>query len=200
MYQRTIAIVGALFLAIGALAATVDVRGAVTEPQAIEFEPGMRVRHAIDAAGGFAADADRNAVRVVKADGRTVRVNLSKVGPTPLLAEGDVIEVIEYDPQNYVHVVGAVAKPGSIEYREGITVGEALGAASPFDAVSAEKVKIVGEDGVKKMPSDMSAEDLYALTLGAGETVHVSYPGQQLSNQTLLLIIVIVLLIVIVAD
>lgn len=194
----TMSIVAAI--AASATAVSVDVRGAVIEPGAVELKQGMRLRQAIEAAGGFADNADPMAVHIIEADGDREVVDLTKVGPTPLVKPGDRIEVPVYDASKYVTVAGAVAKPGALPYREGMTVGEALGAAQPFDEISAGKVKILGSDGVRTVPSGISEADFFAMTLAPGEIVKVNYPGQTISNREILIIVGVLLLVLILSN
>lgn len=197
MLKRLFAMSIAASVAASAMAVSVDVQGAVLEPGSVELKQGLRLRQAIDAVGGFAANADPMAVQVIEADGDKQIVDLSKVGPTPLLQPGDRVEVPVFDASKYVTVSGAVAKPGALPYREGLTVGEVLQTAQPFDEVSAGKVKIVGADGVRTMPKGITEADLFAMTLAPGEVVRVSYPGQTFSNREILIVVGIVLLVLI---
>jgi protein involved in polysaccharide export with SLBB domain len=188
-------VTAAAAFAVSAMAVTIDVKGAVAKPGAIEWKQGMKVRHAIDAAGGFTDNADPMAVSIVEADGRKVTVDLSKVGPSASVPAGARIEVPTFDPNRYVMIAGAVAKPGAVPYREGITVGDALNSAQPFDVLTSDTVRIVGKDGVRGLPKGVSQADLYAMTLAPGEAVKVNYPGQSFSNRELLIAIAIIVLI-----
>jgi protein involved in polysaccharide export with SLBB domain len=190
-------ITAAALCAAQSFAATVDVKGEVVKPGSIELTAGMRLRQAIDAVGGLSEKADPMAVTVVGLDGGETKVDLTKVGPTPLLEQGDTVRVPEFKADNYVMVAGAVAKPGAIPYREGITVGDVLQTANPFDEVSVSKVRIVGKEGIRELPKGITEAELYAMTLGPGEAVKVNYPGQAFSNRELLIIIAIIVLILV---
>ena len=195
MRIRLVVAAFAAFAAVSAMAATVDVKGAVVKPGSVELTQGMRLRQALEAAGGLSGNADPMAIVIVRESGDRVQVNLSKVGPTPLIGAGDLVEVPVFDPNKYVMVAGAVAKPGALPYKEGITVGEVLNSAQPFDAVSVDTVRIVTKDGVKGLPQGVTEADLYAMTLAPGEAVKVNYPGQSFSNRELLIVIAIIVLI-----
>jgi protein involved in polysaccharide export with SLBB domain len=132
----------------GALAVNVDVKGAVVKPGTISLEPNTRLRQAIDAAGGLAANADPMAISIIRAQGGETKIDLTKLGPTPLLKTGDVVVVPEFDQNKYVMVAGAVANPGALPYHDGMTVGEVLKSARPFDEINIDKVRIVDKNGV----------------------------------------------------
>lgn len=197
--MRTRIFVAALatFAAVSSMAATVDVKGAVVKPGSVALEAGTRLRDAINLAGGLAGNADPMAISIVRADGQTTTVDISKLGPTPMLKAGDVVQVPEFDPNKYVMVAGAVAKPGAIPYHDGITVGDLLKAAQPFDEIQMDKVRIVDKNGVKPLPEGITEDALYTMVLAPGEAVKVNYPGQSFSNRELLIVIAIILLILI---
>jgi protein involved in polysaccharide export with SLBB domain len=179
----------------GALAVNVDVKGAVVKPGTISLEPNTRLRQAIDAAGGLAANADPMAISIIRAQGGETQVDLTKLGPTPLLKTGDVVVVPEFDQNKYVMVAGAVANPGALPYHDGMTVGEVLKSARPFDEINIDKVRIVDKNGVKALPQGITEDALYAMVLAPGEAVKVNYPGQSFSNRELLIVVAIVVLI-----
>jgi protein involved in polysaccharide export with SLBB domain len=179
----------------GALAVNVDVKGAVVKPGTISLEPNTRLRQAIDAAGGLAANADPMAISIIRAQGGETKIDLTKLGPTPLLKTGDVVVVPEFDQNKYVKVAGAVANPGALPYHDGMTVGEVLKSARPFDEINIDKVRIVDKNGVKALPQGITEDALYAMVLAPGEAVKVNYPGQSFSNRELLIVVAIVVLI-----
>lgn len=195
MRNRLFVAVLATFAAASALAVTVDVRGAVVKPGSVALEAGTRLRDAIELAGGLAGNADPMMISIVRADGQTTTVDVTKLGPTPMLKAGDIVHVPEFDPNKYVMVAGAVAKPGALPYHDGITVGDLLKAAQPFDEIQIDKVRIVDKNGVKPLPEGITEDALYAMVLAPGEAVKVNYPGQSFSNRELLIVIAIIVLI-----
>lgn len=197
MRNRLFVAVLAAFAAVSALAATVEVKGAVVNPGAVQLEAGTRLRQAIDAVGGLATNADPMAIVITSKSGETSKVDMTKLGPSPTLKAGDTVHVPEFDPSRYVMIAGAVAKPGALPYHDGITVGDALKSAQPFDRVSVETVRIVGENGVRTLPDGITEDALYAMVLAPGEAVKVNYPGQSFSNRELLIVIAIIVLILV---
>jgi hypothetical protein len=103
--------------------------------------------------------------------------------------------VPEFDQNKYVMVAGAVANPGALPYHDGMTVGEVLKSARPFDEINIDKVRIVDKNGVKALPQGITEDALYAMVLAPGEAVKVNYPGQSFSNRELLIVVAIVVLI-----
>ncbi|MEO7453330.1 MAG: SLBB domain-containing protein [Fimbriimonadales bacterium] len=181
--------------AASAMAVTVDFKGAVVKPGSITLETNTCLRQAIDAAGGLSGNADPMAISIVRADGVATQVDLTKLGPTPMLKAGDVVTVPEFDSSKYVMVAGAVSNPGALPYHDGITVGEVLKSARPFDDIDIDKVRIVDKNGVKALPEGITEEALYTMVLAPGEAVKVNYPGQSFSNRELIIVIAVVVLI-----
>ncbi len=72
------------------------VLGQVARPGAISFVPGLDVREAIAACGGFTVTASRSGVTVTREalEGRRVRARVSDDEPV-LLARGDIVFVGE---------------------------------------------------------------------------------------------------------
>ena len=105
----------------------VVVLGGVERPGAIDLSPGMTVRQAIEAAGGFSVLAIP--VKLDR-DGEARRtLDLSRPGSDVELRGGDRVFVEVKSRREYVQVVGAVVKGGFIEFRHGMTVSQAVEAA-----------------------------------------------------------------------
>lgn len=106
---------------------SVSIVGAVNNQSGVNFSAGEKpiVLDAIARAGGFAANADRESVRILRigSDGSrsTIGVGeqqlMSGLGPGASLQRGDVIIVRERAivPTGYVTILGAVNRPGSLE-------------------------------------------------------------------------------------
>lgn len=112
---------------------TIQVFGAVTRPDTVEFGPDLHVLEAVAKAGGFDPQSDPGTVTVTHRNGQRQVVNLShpevKGGTDQdiILSPSDVV----YVPQRHtqVSVLGEVAKPGNLEYKENMNVLDALGGA-----------------------------------------------------------------------
>ena len=107
----------------------VIVLGGVERPGAIDLSPGMTVRMAIQAAGGFSALALPAAVKLDRNGEARRTLDLSTPGPDVELRGGDRVFVEVKSSREYVQVVGAVVKGGFIEFRHGMTVSQAIEAA-----------------------------------------------------------------------
>jgi len=109
----------------------VTVVGAVGKGGSVDLEKGMRLRKAIDSAGGAAKDADLAAVRVYHSNMTSTIVDLSKpervldAAHNIELVDGDSIEVpalpgkVDLPPAD---IEGQVINPGSYDAKEGLTL------------------------------------------------------------------------------
>ncbi len=203
--MKTMSILAGLALSVAAFAnASISVEGAVNRPGEIRYTDGLRVREALKLAGGLTARADQTKVELTDPDRGKRCVDLTKLGPTPLVSPGAKVAVPTLDPADYVTIKGAVAKPGVFPYRDGITLGEALAQSKPYTDARTDNLKItrMGEDGkTKTMIIDLGKIQASAspLELRPGDFLEVSYPGQSsFSNKDLLVLIAIGVLILIV--
>lgn len=113
---------------------TVAIHGEVQRPAIYELAQETRLQQVIDLAGGTTHSAFPGSVRVERLDGaggrRVETVDIgSKTGREFLLAAGDVIEVgsaLEVIT-NQVALAGHVHRPGSYEWRPGMTLTDLLG-------------------------------------------------------------------------
>ncbi len=112
---------------------TIQVFGAVTRPDTVEFQPDLHVLEAVAKTGGFDPQSDPSTVTVTHRNGQRQIVNLShpevKGGTDQdiILDPSDVV----YVPQRHtqISVLGEVEKPGNLEYKENMNVLDALGGA-----------------------------------------------------------------------
>lgn len=112
----------------------VTVVGAVLRPGAIELEPGLRVRKAIDNCGGFAKDADLTKIVVIHPDLTRDTVDLSSEQrirdalSNLELKDGDSIDVplIPVIPVQTVRIGGQVLNPAKYELKEDLTLEELI--------------------------------------------------------------------------
>ena len=111
----------------------VTVAGNVWTPGTVGFTPGMRLSEALRLAGGVRPDLFEGQVLVSRLRGDSTRVQLrtafrDSIG-TPVedlvLQDADEIRTFsntELRPRQYVHIVGAVTRPGRYAYRVGMTL------------------------------------------------------------------------------
>jgi len=140
---------------------SVSVFGAVQRPGAVEFKPGMRALEAVAQAGGLMPTADATLVSLTRKAGPKVTLDLDH---PELKAGSDVDAVLSEDDSIYipdmksqVSVVGQVKVPGSLMYKDSMTVLDALGAAGGvnMDEGDLKKSKII-HNGVDT-PLDLDA-------------------------------------------
>lgn len=104
----------------------VFVIGGVQRPGMLSFAPGMTLRQAIDAAGGFSSTADKSRVRVER-NGQAVQVaDLSLPGDDVTLMADDQIVVEVVTQRRYIQVNGLVRKPGMVQFYDGMTLSRAI--------------------------------------------------------------------------
>lgn len=135
---------------------TVTVVGAVARPGPLALEEGMRLRRAIDLAGGVDRDADLRRILILRRDLTRIVLDLSSEEKLSdpkaniLLKDGDSVDVARIPPPPgvaplpRVRIGGAVTAPGSYELRDGMTLEDliiAAGRLSPLADVRAIPVQ-----------------------------------------------------------
>ena len=121
---------------------TVQVYGFVAHAQSVDYRSDLRLMQALAQVGGAADNGDLGSVTVTHKDGTRQTVDVSSpqaVGGTDqdlTLAPSDVIYVPERHIQ--VSVLGEVAKPGSFDYRDKMTVLDALKSADNINRETAD--------------------------------------------------------------
>lgn len=133
--------------------------GAVGRSGPMELEPGLRLRKALDLAGGARPEADLARISVLHPDLTRSVVDLSTAARVTdpkhnlLLRDGDSIEVPFLPPapvavKNPVRVEGEVQKPGQVELREGMTLQDLLlsaGGTTPLADLEQVELRRAGQ-------------------------------------------------------
>ena len=127
------------------------VDGAVEAPGAYPFQHGLTVEKAIMLAGGGTEYADETSITITSESTPDEDKLASLVD---LVAPGDVITISEsYDQAtDNIYLYGAVAGPGSIKYKAGLTVEKAIILAGGFSARASKKkitIKRSTESGIE---------------------------------------------------
>jgi len=114
----------------------ITVVGAVQRAQTVELEEGLRVRKALDLAGGVEKDADLTKIIILHPDLTQTKVDLSTnerlsdPAHNRLLKDGDSVEVPAKekaaDIVGSVRIRGQVLNPGSYELKTGMTVEDLI--------------------------------------------------------------------------
>ncbi|MGV3721640.1 MAG: SLBB domain-containing protein [Actinomycetota bacterium] len=134
--------------------ARITLVGAVARSGPMEIEPRLRLRKALDLAGGTSAGADLTRVVVLHPDLSRVVVDLStpeRVTNPAInleLKDGDSVEVPLRPEQpaavlNPVRIVGEVGKPGQFELKQGMTLEDLiLQAGGPSPLADLERIEL----------------------------------------------------------
>ncbi|HEU4799739.1 MAG TPA: SLBB domain-containing protein [Gemmatimonadales bacterium] len=115
----------------------VTVEGNVWLPGQVGFTPGMQLSQALNLAGGPKPDVYLGQVLVSRLRSDSTRAQLrtsfadttGRLSNDLVLQEDDVVRVFSrttFRPERYVVITGAVRQPGRIEFREGMTVRDAI--------------------------------------------------------------------------
>lgn len=103
----------------------VYVLGGVQRPGAKLFDAEMTVRGAIALAGGVTGHGRPGKIRLERG-GIASTFALESAEAAQKLRRGDVVLVPVVENGRYISVIGIVMKPGSVEFREGMTLTEAI--------------------------------------------------------------------------
>ena len=133
----------------------VQVAGHVSRPGEVQLRAGATVLDAVAAAGGLTAAADgSSAVITSRAEAQVRRADIDALlaagGQAPAVRDGDVIFV----PEAYrkVTVMGAVARPGLYDYKQGMRLIEALAlAGGPSLEARLDKVLVYSGDAAEQV-------------------------------------------------
>ena len=135
----------------------VQVYGLVTHPASVDYQPGLRLSAALAAAGGAAENGDLAHVTITHPDGMTQTVDAGAAGPASdiVLDPNDTIYVPLGHQQ--VSVLGEVAKPGSYDYKDKMTVLDALKDADNVNLPTADLSQAILSHGGVVSPLDLNA-------------------------------------------
>lgn len=106
--------------------------------------------------GGLRAEADQRRALILRSDGAVEPVQLEDVlqrrAPMVHLGDGDALWVLPKAEAQYFVVTGAVSTPGRFEYRQDLTLGDALAlAGQPTEAAQSKAVTLIHKDGSKQI-------------------------------------------------
>lgn len=121
----------------------VYVFGGVGKPGSVPLVAGMKIRAAIEAAGGFAPLADRTKVRIEREGASPQMLDLTLNTVDLDLQPGDRIIVEISQERQYVFLSGEVARPGTVVYTEGMTLSKAIkDAGGPTNSADIAKISL----------------------------------------------------------
>ncbi len=123
--------------------------GGVLKPGVVPFENGLDVARAIERVGGFAPNGDRKRIRLEREGKEPVWVDLNNAYMNLALTPGDRL-IVELTPvRQFITIDGFVMMPGPIEYREGMTLLQAVRAAGDT-LMDPKTVRVQIESGTGK--------------------------------------------------
>lgn len=175
-------------------AGTVAFDGQVAKEGPVAIAAPTDLRAALQMTGGIGAEGDAKRIELRRADGRTEVVDITTLGPAPLVYPGDQVFVPVLDPSRYVSVSGAVGLPGSVDYRPGLTLSDVLSRAHASQDAGFDHIRIT-RDGGEVQTVDLT-KDAETVVLSAGDAVEVPYAPQTASDRQLITIVVVGLLII----
>lgn len=105
---------------------SVQVYGSVAHPAGVDYQPGLRLSAALAAAGGAAENGDLSHVTLTHPNGTIQTVDVTLAGPASDIVLGPSDAVYVPLGHQQVSVLGEVAKPGSYDYKNKMTVLDAL--------------------------------------------------------------------------
>lgn len=130
------------------------VLGGVRKPGQFKYVKGMTLQDAVDAAGGYDSLADPRRVRLERNGVGTQVYNLFDEKDPIALKPDDHIVVELSAMRRYLMVLGRVERPGQVEFRDGMTLTQALADAGGINEnQGVEKVAVYsGDDAGMKRP------------------------------------------------
>jgi len=137
--------------------ADISVTGKVNNPGLIAYEEGLTLREVIIKAGGFSDGMLTSKLQILSEAGAAQTsllfdlANISEEAANIQLHPGNLIIVLGATSSEIVSVLGNVARPGIIQFEEGLTVLQAILRSGGFARGAARsKVKIVRGEGEKQ--------------------------------------------------
>ncbi len=159
--------------------------GGVRNPGLRPLRSGLTLRAAIEDAGGFDAAGDPRRVRLEREKQPAIIYDLGDPNRDILLQGGDRI-VVELRPtRQYVTVMGFVSRPGNVEFRDGMTLMQALNDAGGVrDDVPVERVAIYNSKNDFRSPAIYNLQRIVQGFLGdvmlePGDRVEAVRQGQK---------------------
>lgn len=132
--------------------------GAVKQPGVHKAEGGVNLMEAIAHAGGFIEGADEKQVKIIRAGGVTIIVDMERMIREGTVSEvqlqnGDVVYVplLTGSKPIQVTILGSISKPGTYKFSHGVKVTELLAEAGPPAQSAADEALIISsKDSIPK--------------------------------------------------
>jgi len=164
---------------------SVFILGGIRNPGLKSLKPGTTLRQAIAQAGGFDEMGDPRRVRLERERQPAIIYDLADQNRDITLLAGDRI-IVELRPtRQFVTVVGEVARPGVVEFREGMTLTQAIADAGGIrDERPIERVSIYNAKTDYRTAASYNLQKIVQGFLGdvvlqPGDRVEAIRPGQK---------------------
>lgn len=136
---------------------SVGVIGSVARAGEVMLRPGQSnidLLELVVKVGGLGSNADKERALILRTTGAVEPVALERVlqrqAPAAMLNAGDVLWVLPQPDTQYFVVTGAVNNPGRFEYRQDLTLADALAlAGQPVVAADNSNMILIHKDGTK---------------------------------------------------
>ncbi|MBS1705737.1 MAG: SLBB domain-containing protein [Armatimonadetes bacterium] len=138
----------------------VFVLGGVKRPGLITWRDGLTLQAALELAGGLDDLGDPSRIRLERVGAQPTIYDIAQLGANYALQPGDKVVVELQANRKFVLVMGYVAKPGQVEYSEGMTLTQAVAAAGGvMERLPIDRVAVYSpEDKEFKKPTVYSLE------------------------------------------
>lgn len=162
------------------------VLGGVAKPGLFSLNNPVTIRQAIEMAGGYDTMGDPRRVRLER-EGETPTIyDLNNSAVDLALMPGDRVVVELSAARRYLVVLGNVARPGQIEFREGMTLTQALADAGGIsESAPSDRVAVFSAtDSNMKKPVTYNVQKIFQgfmgdVALAPGDRVEALKPGQR---------------------
>ena len=128
--------------------------GSVLHPGSRRFEPELTLRKLIGLAGGITGHGLTGKVRLDRPGKPPQTLDFNSPDADTRIESGDVVFVPSVKEGRYVSVSGYVSRPGLIEFRDGMTLSDALAAAGGIGSLGEGRAVTVKRQGEWKRRYD----------------------------------------------
>ncbi len=143
-----------------------NVLGEVNNPGTILLkESQVSISRVLGLAGGFRQTADPSATFIIRSDGTKEVIDLSRLisqgtGADIVMNPDDTL-FVPSGVESWINVIGEVRNPGTVPFREGLTLIQVIAASGGLTAsADPERVLLVVTEGDKRVQKTLSLSDI----------------------------------------
>jgi protein involved in polysaccharide export with SLBB domain len=125
----------------------VMILGGVVLPGSKRFKQDLTLRALVELAGGISGHGQGNKIRIERNGEEPRTVDLASADADMKMKRGDVVVVPVLENGRYVSVTGPVEHPGLVEFRDGLTLSQAIRAAGGLKALGAPNEVVIKRPG-----------------------------------------------------